>query len=192
MALDRIPAEDHLDHLLAFARLPPEIAPYEAVARARGLRVVEGDVAPEYRLIGTHGFGLMLVDRHLARLHCVGLFDPEDPSDEPDASLGVAVATTFDELAQVFMRLRSTLVAQLGPPSKEGTWRARCLADEEDRDFRFASWRFDESILVLLLDNQGDAHIGEWAALDFRIAARSAEDGLPASVRDVFGWPIAY
>ena len=49
---------------------------------------------------------------------------------------------------------------------------------------------FDESVLVLLLDNDGDAHIGEFGTVDLRIGSIDAQAGLPASVQETFGWPV--
>jgi len=189
MTPGRIPLEDNLDLLISFASMSPAIGRYEEHARSKGLRIVMDDIAPEYRLFKAHGFGLMLVDGHLARLHGVGLFD--EPEEDTDPSLGVAVASSMEQLRELYLRLRHQLAERLGAPNKDGSWRARSVLQEgTEVECAYASWRFEESILVLLFNDEGDAHIGEFATVDIRIAPLSYETGLPERVAEPFGWPV--
>lgn len=80
-----MPVEYDIESLLAFARTPPSIAEYEAIARERGLRIVEERVAPEYRLFRGARLGLMLVDGKLARLHAAALFESNDEEGDEKA-----------------------------------------------------------------------------------------------------------
>lgn len=186
-----LPASEHLEWLLAFARQPPRTATYEVTATSLGLRIVRNDYDPEYRMFRARGFGLMLIDGFLARLHGAGLFDPSEKS-EQDSDLGVAVVTSHADLLAAFRELHTALCGHLGAPTKEGTWRQVSLLDEAEHEFGYACWAFDESVLVLLLDNDGDAHIGEFGTVDLRIAPIDALAELPASVQETFGWPIEY
>lgn len=57
-------------------------------------------------------------------------------------------------------------------------------------DFRYAAWVFEESLLVLLLNDEGDAHVGEIATVDLRIAPAKTATDLARSVSEPFTWPI--
>lgn len=189
MTLSTLPVEPHLDRLLAFARVAPSPAAYEPIARADGLEVVRDADLPECTLLFGDAFALMLVDGQLARVHCVSLVEDHDGS---DAATRVGIVTTddCDVLAGAFAHLLRELERRLGAPTKAGQWRSTCRLHEEEHEYRYAAWSFDESTLALLLDEEGDGHIGELAALDLRLAPRSAEAGLPDSVRGPFAWPV--
>jgi hypothetical protein len=190
VTIPRTCLEENLDLLLSFAQLSPSVPLYEAHARLKGLDVESIEVAPECRVLRAEGFGLMLVDGHLARLHGVGLFDEPD-LDGTGIPLGVAVATSLDELVAFYARLREQLCARLGAPALEGSWDGEIGFDPiVTVELAYSAWRFESSILVLLFDDEGDGQIGEWATVDVRIAPRSYEEGLPATIREVFGLPV--
>jgi hypothetical protein len=203
MALDRIPAEDHLDLLLSFARVSPAIAPYEEIAKSKGLRIIEESFAPEYRLFKCSGFGLMLIDEvgkksaysGIARLHCIGLFEEVNSEDEVNEELGVASVSSMEDLRQAYDRLYQKLRAKLGMPTQEDIWIAELMMgmqDETEEEFAYAAWQLSNSLLVLLLNDEGDMHIGEDATVDIRIAPLARQEGLPNSVSDPWGWPVEY
>ena len=187
-----VPLESHLDLLLEFAPLNPAISTYEAKALELGLSVERDSFAPEYRLLKGDGFRLMLIDGHLARVHGAGLFD-EPESGSLASSLGVAVVSRFDELSALFGRLGDSLASRLGTPSQQSSWRgpsAEELEAEAEVDYGFASWSLSSSTLVLLLNDEGDAHIGEWATVDIRILPPTSERRLLEAAKEVLGWPI--
>lgn len=204
MTLDRIPAEDNLDLLLSFAEVLPAIAPYEEIAKSKGLRIVEESHAPEYRLFKCKGFGLMLIDENddkkhcysgIARLHCVGLFWEVNIEDEVNEDLGVASVSSMKDLRQAYDRLYQQLAKRLGMPTQEETWISELmmgLEDETEEEFAYAAWQLSNSLLVLLLNDEGDMHIGEDATVDIRIAPLDRQEGLPNSISDPWGWPVEY
>lgn len=190
--LERIPAEDHIDLVLAFARVPPTIDAYEVIAREHGLEVVRGEWASEdFRCICGPAFGLMMLDGTLARLHCVSLLQEDEIDPTIAEVVGVPSTQSCDVVRDVFARLRTALANRLGPPSQEKTWTATCILDEQDHDFSLAAWSFEHTVLVLLRDGFGDFHVGEVGAVDLRIVPRSAAAGLPDSVRGLLdGVPL--
>ncbi len=196
--MKRIPAEDNIELLLSFADSPPGIDEYESIARKNRLRVVTDDIGPDYRLFKGDQFGLMLVDGQLARLHAAGLFG--DEGDVGDEALGVVVVTSVERLSEIYQRLLQQLSWILGPPAKTGVWAAEIFLgfddDErermEQREFGYAAWDMGRSLLVLLMNDEGDAHIGEMATVDLRIAPRDALERLPDSVNELLGWPVEY
>lgn len=175
-------AETNLDLLLAFACVVPDQAAYEDVADVHDVDVSEG-------LFSRRGFGLMLRGS-LARLHCMALIEGEPESDEAAAALGVAQTDNCDELRVVHARLRAELERRLGPPLREDSWRSECLLHESEHAYALTAWSLGETLLALLLDEEGDAHIGELGALDLRIAPIDHARTLPDSVRGPFGWPV--
>jgi hypothetical protein len=200
MTLDRIPAEDRLDLLLSFAQVSPAIAPYEEIARSKGLRIIEESHTPEYRLFKCKGFGLMLIDEQvgygsLARLHCVGLFEEYDIDDEEKEDLGIATVASIEALRQAYYRLYEKLNNKLGMPTQEGRWVSELmmgLQEPTEEEFAYASWQLPNALLVLLLNDEGDMQIGEDATVDIRIASLARQEGLPNSVSDPWGWPVEY
>ena len=200
--MKRIPAEDNLDLFLSFCRTSPEIAAYEDLARENGLRVATDDVAPEYGLIKGERFGLMLVDQTLARLHVAGFFGEEDQIEDSEGeeseALGVIVVSSGAELTQLYERLLGQLEQRLGPPTSTESWSGEldlgCNDNGEERledhEFAFAAWSFEDSVLVLLMNDEGDGQIGEMATVDLRIAPRQCRETLPDSVKEPFAWPI--
>jgi hypothetical protein len=187
--------DQNIELLLEFACLSPAIAPYEELALQRGLRVVEDEIAPEYRLIKGEQFGLMLVDRSLARLHVAGLFIEEEDSSGADA-LGITVVSSGDQLAMVYEHVLELLSQRLGSPAVTKPWPGKLPLGSNDtlldHEFSCCAWRFEEPLLILLMNDEGDTHIGEEATVDLRIAPRRCEDALPDSVKDLFGWPVEY
>jgi hypothetical protein len=198
MTLERISAEDRLDLLLSFAQVSPAIAPYEEIARSKGLRIIEESHTPEYRLFKCKGFGLMLIDEQvgygsLARLHCVGLFEEDDIDDEEKEDLGIATVASMEDLHQAYHQLYQKLNNKLGTPTKEGRWISEWmmgLEESTEEEFSYASWQLSNAMLVLLLNDEGDMQIGEDATVDIRIAPLHRQEGLPDSVSDPWGWPI--
>ena len=135
---------------------------------------------------------LMLVDGHLARLHVCGLFDPADRQPPPPPELGVAVVDSHLHLTIAFDLVLSRLSGRLGPPRLQASWQEPSILDGGNCELRYAAWENEQSVLVLLLDTDADAHIGELGAVDLRIAPRRYVDQLPASVREPFTWPVEY
>jgi hypothetical protein len=198
MILDRIPAEDHLDLLLSFAQVSPAIAPYEEIARSKALRIIEEIHTPQCRLFKCKGFGLMLINEDgddirygsIARLHCVGLFEKEDIDDEIKEDLGITTVSSMEDLRQAYHRLYQMLNNKLGTPTQEGKWISEWLIGLEE--FAYAGWQLSNTLLVLLLNDEGDMQIGEDATVDIRIAPLARREGLPNNVNDPWGWPVEY
>ena len=183
----KLPVDAHLDRVLAFARVAPSLAAYTSLARAADMSVQDAPGA--VHLVGD-GVAVTLVDGSLARVLCASLGEDDSGADAA-VKLGVLVTDDCEALAAAYAHLANELEARLGAPATAGQWRSTCLLHDEEHDYRYAAWRFAESILVLLLDEEGDAHIGELATLDLRIAPRAAEPGLPDSVRMPIAWPAA-
>lgn len=183
-----LPVLERLDLVLDFARVAPRLDACAAIARERGLRVSE--VEPGLGTIRGDRFVLMFDGDRLARVHVAGLFEDPEEDAATSASLGVAVTSDCDALEAAFERTKAAIGARLGAPSEEGQWEATCLLHDEPHTYRFAAWVLDATVLVLLLDEEGDAHVGELAALDLRIAPRSVAGSLPDPVRRPFAGPF--
>lgn len=191
------PSDAALDLLLVFADQTPDIVAYEALARAEGLRIATDEFAPEYRLLVADGFRLMLVDGRLARLH-VASYDPDfedDAESDAGADFGIQVVGSVKGLDAPFASLLERLTERVGAPSKTGS--ATCAVPFEPggattHTFRYAAWERAGAALVLLMNDEGDAHINEMGTVDLRIAPMSCLDDLPASVAEPFSWPFDY
>jgi hypothetical protein len=202
MTLDRIPAEDHLDLLLSFAHVSPAIAPYEEIARSKGLRIIK-ESHHNGRLFKCKGFGLMLGDENddderysgLARLHCVSLFEENDIDNKVNEDLGISTVASIKDLRQAYHRLYQKLSDKLGTPTQEDSWISECkmgLKECPKEEFAYAIWQLSNALLILLMNDEGDLHIGEFATVDIRIAPLDRREGLPNSVSDPWTWPIEY
>ena len=141
----------------------------------------------------------MLVDGKLARLHAAALFESDDEEGDEEA-LGIEVVTSLQALDDIYRRLLARLTDALGVPSRAGSWSANVYLGFDDagqnrresHEFRYVAWELGRALLVLLMNDEGDAHIGEQATVDLRIAPREAGGDLPGSVQELFAWPVEY
>ena len=185
-----------IDTLLKYVRTPPNLGEYERIAREDGAAVICSDVTSPCRLILKDEFRLIVVHDQIARLHCAALFEPTN--DESGTSLGVSIVDSLVDLDQAYDSLVSMLVGRLGDPKGTGEWTTSvylgCDDDYNDvrqsHPFRFAFWRFPNSILLLLMNDDGDGHIGEIATVDLRILPSHASKDLPAAGKELLGWPV--
>ena len=171
--------EDALDSVLLCARLPLTLQAYAAHATQHGHRVVQ-QLTETFALMFCDGFAVMVDgEAPLARIPVVGLFEDDDDESEPYP--WVEATTDPARLVSVFGSLRAALILRLGAPTCEVPGPVSCCA-----------WTLPGTVLALLWNDEGDAHIGERSTVDLRIAPRASLVDLPASVATVFAWPIEY
>ena len=180
----------HLDDVIAFARCPLTRDAYVAHAHAMKLRCVNEPLEPGYVLIRGRGYSVMMdANIPMARVHAVGLFDETDGLDSNGAD--VDVVTNVTALDAAFEALKMRLTERLGSPTDTGAWEQPMMHDRRVHRFGYSVWPLDASLLVLLENDEGDAHIGEWATVELRIIPRDRAGELPESAKSpVFGWPV--
>ena len=189
---ESVAIEEHLSTVRSFLPLPLSAASYQAHARSLGLDV---QAQAEGRLLrmATRGLVLtMLTSELLVRIHSAGLFSSSTKGQGVDETLGVATLNTMGEMQAHYCQVRRALSGNLGEADGEGSETGECLLDAEDHEFPFCYWEFPHCLLVLLLNDEGDAHVGELATLDLRICDPRAKDELPASVAELFAWPLSH
>lgn len=172
-----------LDSVLGYARLPLSLEAYGAHASAHDHRVVH-EVQHRFALVFCDGFAVMLEEKApLARIPVVGLFDDDDDDEGSESYPWVEATTECGRLDDVFDALRGGLMSRVGKPAVE---------TRGSGEGSFCAWSLAASALVLLWNDEGDAHIGERSTVDLRIAPHERLAELPHSVATVFGWPVEY
>ncbi len=175
-------AQRLVDLVIALARVPDA----DEGAEMLGLERFASD---EGVLFVGDAFHLQMLGDGRARTLCASLAEDDDGVAVAER-LGITLTDDCVLLSDTFDALHDSLSARLGVPVREDSWRSTCLLHDEEHTYRAAAWRSGERALVLLLDEEGDAHVGELAALDLRLVSGALLGGFPESVRGPIAWPV--
>lgn len=178
-----LPIESSLDELASLVSGAAAEPEYLKRARLRGLAILSGGVlagAVVRYLVATFSEGTML------RVHVASLWDP--PLD--DFPFGILVTERRSELVETYDRLRDVLARRWGEPELTSEWESTSIADECGYTYRLARWDLGDTSLVLLHNDEGDAHIGEWETVDVRVVPKQSDGSLWPRTREPLGWPV--
>lgn len=158
------------------------------------MRIVSEQEFLPFWLMKKTGFAMMWVTPvSTVRVHSVSLLDHK--ADPKSANkLGIALVQTVDALQAGYEHLFEQLESRLGRPDCERAWWRTDLMDAERYEYEYAcaDWRLDNCMLTLLLNHEGDGHIGEMGTVDVRIRPRGTRPGRQRKGHDVLSWPVEY